>query len=148
LTPGSGALGGQTLAVSKNALHKEKAWNFIKWLTDEERQKRLFACGGYVPVHKAAYENVAQCSQLSGQQNDQETTELNTQELGDLATILKTVLSRARPRPDVPNYPGFSRAFHRYLHGAIVHNRPVKRDEFAKQLTACAGWSPPGEQCP
>ncbi|WUH97723.1 extracellular solute-binding protein [Spirillospora sp. NBC_00431] len=149
-TPGPGILGGQNLAVSRNSVHKKEAREFIEWITRPRQQLRLFACGGYVPVRTEVYANPEQCSKIPGQQpqSEPEQTELSDAELTKFARILRTAISQAGTRPDVPNYPGFSRAFHRRLHNSIVQGAAVDRRNFADYLTACAGWRPPGKDCP
>jgi multiple sugar transport system substrate-binding protein len=150
-TPGAGALGGRGLAIPKNALHKAEARQLIEFLTEPVQQRRLFACGGFVPVRVEAYRDVQACSQLTGERppDPRESADPLTQrQLRDLAGILTTAIGRSRQRPDVPYYPGFSRAFHRYLHEALVRGGSVDAGTLSGLLTACAGRTSPGRDCP
>ncbi|HEX6469246.1 MAG TPA: extracellular solute-binding protein [Streptosporangiaceae bacterium] len=149
--PGAGALGGQDLAIPKNALHKEEARRFIRFLTEPAQQRRLYACTGYVPVRVEAYRDVAACSQLTGERpaNPRESPDsLTARQLRGLSGILLRAIDRARQRPDVLYYPGFSRAFHRYLHDALTQRGVVDAGALSRLLTTCAGRTPPGAVCP
>ena len=53
---GSAVLGGQNLVIPKNALHKEEARRFVRFLTDPRRQCLLFTRSGYVPVRTEVYD--------------------------------------------------------------------------------------------
>jgi ABC-type glycerol-3-phosphate transport system substrate-binding protein len=147
---GIGTLGGQDLVIPKNSLHKSEAREFIRFLTQPDQQRLLFSCGGYVPTIAVAYKNVKSCSDLTGDRQ-QESAEggdpVSETELRELAGILQKALEHARLRPTVPYYPGFSRAFHSYLHDAITKRMVVDGSGLAARLTACAGWTPPGESC-
>lgn len=147
--PGAGALGGQDLAIPKNAPHKDDARRFIAFLTAPAQQQRLYACSGYVPVRIAAYQDIAACSQLTGERpaDPRESAEVNAGQLRDLASILTRAIDRARERPDVLNYPGFSRAFHRYLHDALTQRGDIEAAALSALLTACAGGTAP-TSCP
>jgi multiple sugar transport system substrate-binding protein len=149
--PGAGALGGQDLAIPKNALHKDEARQFIRFLTAPAQQRRLYACTGYVPVRVEAYRDTAACSQLTGERpaNPRESPDpLTAPQLRDLSGILIRAIGRARLRPDVLYYPGFSRAFHRYLHDALTQRGVVDAGALSRLLTTCAGRTPPGAICP
>jgi maltose-binding protein MalE len=150
-TPGAGALGGQGLAIPKTALHKDAARQLIAFLTRPDKQQRLFACGGYVPVRVEAYQNVETCSRLTGERSPdprESADPLSRGQLRSLAAILTSAIERARQRPDVLYYPGFSRAFHRYLHDALLQRGSIDAGTLSALLTACAGRAAPGRDCP
>jgi len=146
---GAGALGGQGLVIPHNSQHKQRARDLIRFLTDEQQQRQLFACGGYVPVRVDVYRGVQSCSQLPGQVATTESADPVSQgHLNVLASILTHALDNARLRPSVPYYPGFSRAFHRFLHDAILSNLVIKAPDLARRLTTCSGWTAPSPACP
>lgn len=152
--PGPGALGGQGLAIPTNALHKKEAGEFIRFLTELPRQQRLF-CSGSVPVIRQAYEqaNISACSQLAGrdQRNSPDVADpLTQQQLAQFAGVLEDALNHAKLRPDVPDYSGFSHAFHRYIHDAISQHIVISPNVLSGRLTSCAGEVPPNPEvgCP
>jgi multiple sugar transport system substrate-binding protein len=145
----SGALGGHSLVIPKNAHHKKEASELIKFLTSFNQQERGFACNSSVPVIKEAYEpdKIAACSKLSGQKQpnlpDDSDPVHRQQQLLELAKILKHALEDAQPRPAVPYYSGFSRTFHRYIHEMIDRDWTISGpSQLSEQLTACAGGIP------
>lgn len=148
-TPGPGALGGQSLAISKNTGNEAAARELIAFLTQKDQQQVLFACGGYVPVAKQAYQDLRPCSLLPGQQRAAEEDDpLDQRELRELAAILQKALARARTRPAAPDYPTFSRAFHRYLHDSITSRTAVDGRALVGRLTACSGAAASSPDCP
>ncbi|HZB29779.1 MAG TPA: extracellular solute-binding protein [Streptosporangiaceae bacterium] len=150
-TPGSGALGGHGLAIPKNALHKKEARELIAFLTEPVRQQQLFACGGYVPVRKEVYQNVKACSQVDRQvppDSPEVGDPVSQEQLQELAGILDAALERARLRPDVPYYPAFSRAFHRYLHDSLTQGTVIDAPTLADRLTDCSQPTSPQAACP
>jgi multiple sugar transport system substrate-binding protein len=148
--PGASALGGQGLAIPVHARNKRWAREFIRFLTEPEQQQYLFACSGYVPVRVEAYRNIKPCSELQHRSHPEVSDPLSREQLRELAALLERALDNARTRPDVPYYPGFSRAFHGLLHDWITGGRDP-RPFLADRLTACSGLSPPPpaiEACP
>nr|PZN38540.1 MAG: hypothetical protein DIU60_22770 [Actinomycetota bacterium] len=155
---GAAVLGGQNLVIPRNALHKEEAREFVRFLTDPRRQCLLFTRSGYVPVRTEVYDrnntSATACTELWGEPGEraddavEKADTADARDLRELAGVLDRALRNARPRPAVPDYPAFSRAFHRYLHNAIVGSETVSKPDLERLLTACAGWTPPRGQCP
>jgi multiple sugar transport system substrate-binding protein len=57
--PWPSVLGGHNLAVSTCSTRKRTARDFIRYLTGEKVQRKLFVDGGYAPVREALYTDKA-----------------------------------------------------------------------------------------
>jgi len=87
--PGPGALGGQNLAIAACSNDKATALALIEDLTDAKHQQELFETGGYPPTRRALYE----------------PERYRTEDLQELARVVKQALDTARLRPVRPGYP-------------------------------------------
>src|SRR5215208_2891813 len=103
---GGGCLGGWNMFINAASAHQNEAWQFIEFMTDEARQKRMAKTGSYLPTR----ENLYQDAQL-----------LNQAPILDLS---KEALKHARARPIHPHYLDMSEEmaerFHRSLRGAVT----------------------------
>jgi multiple sugar transport system substrate-binding protein len=93
--PWRSVLGGQDLAVDAQTPYPQAATELIEWLTGESSQTQLFMDGGFAPTREAVYHDP-----LVLDQN-------RSPFAGDLLAAVQSAVRR----PDVPNYPLFSRVF-------------------------------------
>ena len=143
--PGSGVLGGQSLAVAPHSPYKEEARRLIRALTGYDAQNRLFWCGGFAPVRAEVYDRRSPqtCDAQGSDDADGYVARLPPEEL----ETLRTAVEEARPRPNTPYYTEFSRVFQELLYcdlqpAALVTACPQKPgsapefpDDLEKRLT-------------
>ncbi|WP_155351701.1 extracellular solute-binding protein [Acrocarpospora pleiomorpha] len=157
--PGTGVLGGSNLAVAANSANPEEAREFIAFLTDDEIQKKLFACSGYTPVLKSVYASYARQPQtcqalLSGTSEPPPTDGLETTaaELQALAGAMHAALEAAEPRPAGAHYSLFSGAFRSCARALVLSRvaRLVDFDRWARALREAMSGRHVGERdaCP
>ncbi|RFS81076.1 extracellular solute-binding protein [Actinomadura spongiicola] len=107
--PGERVLGGQSLAIAAPLPddRARAARELITYLTDAPQQKRMFACGGLVPVRGDAYEpDAAACG---GTHRKRLVLHADPGKIRD-------AVRGARARPSSAYYPEFSRVLRRHLH--------------------------------
>jgi multiple sugar transport system substrate-binding protein len=84
--PGPSALGGANLAIATSSQNEETALAFIRYLTDQERQRMIFEDGGYPAVLASVYEDP------------------NVQRQQPYTLALRDSIKDARSRPSTPYY--------------------------------------------
>ncbi|WP_433269975.1 ABC transporter substrate-binding protein [Actinosynnema sp. CS-041913] len=114
--PGSGALGGWNVAVSRCSAHQATARKFIAFLTGDDSQRVLLERAGYPPTLHALYRE----PDLNGRQPH----------LG----VLRTAVENARNRPPSAHYDEVSRVIQRALHSAL--RNPASLDAELGRLDA------------
>ncbi|GAB1509709.1 hypothetical protein JCM33774_17500 [Actinophytocola sp. KF-1] len=113
--PGDSVLGGQNLAIAASTDKPKAAQAFIEFLTSAAGQLILFEVGGFAPTRDSAYANA-------------------TRPYKDL---LRSAVVDARPRPFLPNYTEFSKAFRKGIARAL-RNGGVLETDFPKELAKIA----------
>lgn len=90
--PGPSALGGQNLAISRNAANQGTALGFIKFMVREDNQQQLFGEGGFPSVLQSVYDDaeVRRAHPYTG--------------------LLRASVESARQRPRTPYAPWVSEA--------------------------------------
>jgi multiple sugar transport system substrate-binding protein len=103
---GRGCLGGWNMFINAASAHKNAAWQFIEFMTDEARQKRMARDGSYLPTREDL---------------DQDPPLLNQVPILKLS---KEALEHGRPRPIHPRYLDMSEEmaewFHLSLRGVVT----------------------------
>ncbi|MBT2213984.1 extracellular solute-binding protein [Actinomadura sp. NEAU-AAG7] len=101
--PGERVLGGQSLALAASLTGERAraARELVEYLTDRERQRRLFACGGWAPVREDAYQGPRACGS-QGAPNEEVVLHAE-------APVIRRAVASARPRPSSVYYPEVSR---------------------------------------
>ncbi|WP_242911227.1 extracellular solute-binding protein [Actinomadura terrae] len=107
--PGERVLGGQSLALAASLTGERAraARELVEYLTDAERQRLLFACGGWAPVREDAYRGSQAC--------DSQGTPNKEVVLHAEAPVIRAAVASARPRPSSVYYPEFSRVLQERL---------------------------------
>ena len=113
--PGDSVLGGQNLAIARSTDKPKAAQAFIEFLTSAASQLILFEAGGFAPTRDSAYANA-------------------TRPYKDL---LRGAVVEARPRPFLPYYTEFSKAFRKGITRAL-RNDGVLEPDFPKELAKIA----------
>ncbi len=119
---GYSCLGGWNLMMNDNVSSRKKdaAWTFIRYLTEEQQQKRRAVGGGFLPTRSALYDD----------------PELQRKAPG--IDLSRQAVRRARVRPVSPLYPDMSpriaTAFTRTLRGDMSARESVRRLE--RELTS------------
>jgi multiple sugar transport system substrate-binding protein len=110
-------LGGWQFAISRWSQHPDAAWEFVKFMTSFDSQKRLALNGGLAPTRIKVYD-------------DPQVKE----EMPHLKSFLPA-FKTARPRPMSPLYPMISSELQRFFSQAIAGSRPDIRN-LAKAASA------------
>ena len=119
---GYSCLGGWNLMINDNVSSREKdaAWTFIRYLTEQEQQKRRAVGGGFLPTRSALYDDPEVQKEAPGINRSREA------------------VRRARIRPVSPLYPEMSpriaTAFTRTLRGDMTAQQSAQRLE--QELTS------------
>jgi len=96
------AIGGWHLGVSRYSDVKEKAWEFVKFVTSYETQKKLMLNVGWTPGRKDVYEDADVIRELPH------------------AAILKNILETGASRPNVPYYTEVSEVIQRFVNNCLA----------------------------
>ncbi len=96
------ALGGWHIGISKYSDTKEKAWQFIKFITSYNAQKKMVLDIGWNPVRKDIYEDEELLKQIPR------------------LKILYQVFQNTSARPNVPYYPQASEIIQRYINNCLA----------------------------
>lgn len=108
--PTPSVLGGQNLAISAHTDKPRAAQALIEFLTSAQSQLILSGIGGFAPTRDSVYE------QLDGEHFDH----------------VRLALQKARPRPVIPFYTEFSRAFRNAVPTDVAEGDV--RDETTREL--------------
>ncbi|MHB2015494.1 MAG: ABC transporter substrate-binding protein [Candidatus Xenobia bacterium] len=98
-------LGGWNLMISKFSRHPEEAWEFVKYYTSYENQKRLFESATILPTRTAVYQDADVLKQWPV-----------------MADFYK-VMVHARPRPVTPYYSEVSDLLQSRVHAVLTGER-------------------------
>jgi multiple sugar transport system substrate-binding protein len=112
--PGPSALGGWNLGVSSCSTHRRTARDFIKFVTSEANQRKLFELGGFAPTVASVY-------------NDPEL-----RQRFPYIDLLQQSVQNSRIRPATLNSEDVSEAIQEYV-GQALHN-PLSVDAMAEKL--------------
>ena len=103
---GRGCLGGWNMFINAASAHKNAAWQFIEFMTDEARQKRMAREGSYLPTREDLYQDTQLLNQVP------------------ILKLSKEALEHSRPRPTHPRYLDMSEEmaewFHLSLRGVVT----------------------------
>ena len=117
LPGGSGALGGQNLAVSARSTHPRAARALVEFLTSDRSQQLLFERGGFAATRRIVY-------------TDPQVTS------SPLTAKLLDALDNADRRPAVPHYAQFSKAFRAAVLERLNSTAPLDEDRMRSDLEA------------
>jgi len=103
---GGSCLGGWNMFINAASAHQNEAWQFIDFMTDEARQKRMARAGSYLPTREALYQDQPLLNQVP------------------ILDLSNEALEHARARPIHPRYLDMSEEmaqwFHRSLTGVVT----------------------------
>ena len=103
---GRGCLGGWNMFINAASAHKNAAWQFVEFMTDEARQKRMARDGSYLPTREDLYQDPQLLNQVP------------------ILKLGKEALKHSRPRPIHPRYLDMSEEmaewFHLSLRGVVT----------------------------
>ncbi|QXJ20063.1 extracellular solute-binding protein [Actinomadura graeca] len=113
--PGERVLGGQSLAIAASLPdgRARAARDLLRYITDREQQRRLFACGGWASVRADVYRLGA--GDCAGQGTSHKRIVLHAD-----AQVIYQAVAGARPRPSSPYYPEFSRELRARVHAQLT----------------------------
>lgn len=118
--PGSSALGGWNLAVSRCSAHQQTAREFIAFYTGDENQRELFLHAGMAPTVRALYGDPDLRARLP------------------YLDVLGASVKAARNRPASAHYDQLSSVMQEYLHSAL--DSPTRTaavlDRLAEEMAA------------
>ena len=124
LPGGTGALGGQNLAVSATTDMPKASRALVEFLTDARSQQQLFQRGGLPATRSVVYKDPQVQSRLTD--------------------VLFTALTSARSRPVEPHYASFSRALRAEVDAYVVRDLGIVDGDLRDRLTAALdGREPP-----
>jgi multiple sugar transport system substrate-binding protein len=83
---GGGCVGGWNMFINAASAHQNEAWQFIEFMTDEARQKRMARAGSYLPTREDLYQDPQLLNQVP------------------ILDLSKEALKHARLRPLHPRY--------------------------------------------
>ena len=110
-------LGGWQFGISRWSRHKNKAWQFIRFITSYESQKLLALKASLAPTRRSVYNDVEVQARMP---------HLN---------VFLPVFEKARPRPLSPVYPMISQELQRFFSQAII-NRTSNLSDLADKTSA------------
>jgi multiple sugar transport system substrate-binding protein len=103
---GGGCIGGWNMFINAASAHQNEAWQFIEFMTDEARQKRMARAGSYLPTREDLYQDAQLLNQVP------------------ILQLSKEALEHARARPIHPRYLDMSEEmaqwFHLSLRGVVT----------------------------
>jgi len=99
---GGGCLGGWNMFINAASAHQNEAWQFIEFMTDEARQKRMARDGSYLPTHEDLYQDAQLLNQVP------------------ILKLSKEALEHGRPRPIHPRYLDMSEEMAQWFHLSLT----------------------------
>jgi multiple sugar transport system substrate-binding protein len=107
--PGASALGGHNTAMSAFSAHKATAFDFLKFLVNEEQQRWFVTQGSLAPSLQSLYDDPALVKKYP------------------YLPVLKTSILNAVPRPVSPFYPAVTKAVQDNSYAAIKGDKSVQQ---------------------
>jgi multiple sugar transport system substrate-binding protein len=107
--PGAPTLGGYNLAISSFAKNKASALDFIKFLTDNERQRQNLLATSEAPTLAALYDDAALKKQFP------------------YLPVLKQSLLNAKPRPVAVRYGDVTQAIQENAYAALTGTKTTEQ---------------------
>jgi trehalose/maltose transport system substrate-binding protein len=107
--PGASALGGHNTAMSAYSAHKATAFDFLKFLLDEQQQRWFVTQGSLAPSLQSLYDDPALVKKYP------------------YLPVLKTSILGAVPRPVSPFYPAVTKAVQDNSYAAIKGEKSVQQ---------------------
>ena len=95
---GGGCLGGWNMFINAASAHQNEAWQFIEFMTDEARQKRMARAGSYLPTREDLYQDPQLLNQVP------------------ILGLSSGALNNARARPIHPRYLDMSEEMAQWFH--------------------------------
>jgi multiple sugar transport system substrate-binding protein len=105
--PGASALGGHSEGISVYSKHKATAFDFLKFIEEDEQQKFFMQQGSLAPVVASIYDDPALVAKAP------------------YLPTLKTSIENAVPRPVTPYYPAVTSAIEDNAYAAIKGDKTV-----------------------
>ena len=103
---GGGCLGGWNMFINAASAHQNEAWQFIAFMTDEARQKRMARDGSYLPTREDLYQDAQLLNQVP------------------ILKLSEEALEHVKARPIHPRYLDMSEEmaqwFHLSLRGVVT----------------------------
>ncbi|WP_460497174.1 extracellular solute-binding protein [Glycomyces tarimensis] len=141
--PGSGLLGGQSLAVTAYSRYPVAAQRLAEFLTNGRSQQLLFERGGFGATREEPYEDAYIRGATPGASADQAAVEVPCVEPGAArgfpvagVRALEHGLEQAGQRPGVDRYNRFSEVFRDHVHTAFSSGEDVDPDRLQQELEA------------
>jgi multiple sugar transport system substrate-binding protein len=88
--------------INAASAHQNEAWQFIEFMTDEARQKRMARDGSYLPTHEDLYQDAQLLNQVP------------------ILKLSKEALEHGRPRPIHPRYLDMSEEMAQWFHLSLT----------------------------
>jgi multiple sugar transport system substrate-binding protein len=107
--PGASSLGGHNTAMSAYSAHKATAFDFLKFLLDEQQQRWFVTQGSLAPSLQSLYDDPALVKKYP------------------YLPVLKTSILSAVPRPVSPFYPAVTKAVQDNSYAAIKGEKSVQQ---------------------
>jgi trehalose/maltose transport system substrate-binding protein len=107
--PGASSLGGHNTAMSAYSAHKATAFDFLKFLLDEQQQRWFVTQGSLAPSLQSLYDDPALVKKYP------------------YLPVLKTSILSAVPRPVSPFYPAVTKAIQDNSYAAIKGEKSVQQ---------------------
>jgi multiple sugar transport system substrate-binding protein len=107
--PGASSLGGHNTAMSAYSAHKATAFDFLKFLLDEQQQRWFVTQGSLAPSLQSLYDDPALVKKYP------------------YLPVLKTSILGAVPRPVSPFYPAVTKAVQDNSYAAIKGEKSVQQ---------------------
>jgi multiple sugar transport system substrate-binding protein len=107
--PGASSLGGHNSAISAYSGHKATAFDFLKFLVNEENERWYATQGSLAPSLTALYDDPTLVSKLA------------------YLPVLKISIQNAVPRPVTPFYPAVTKAIEDNAYAAIKGDKTVQQ---------------------
>jgi multiple sugar transport system substrate-binding protein len=107
--PGASSLGGHNTAMSAYSAHKATAFDFLKFLLDEQQQRWFVTQGSLAPSLQSLYDDPALVKKYP------------------YLPVLKTSILSAVPRPVSPFYPAVTKAVQDNSYAAIKGEKNVQQ---------------------
>ncbi len=108
-------LGSWGLAITKSSIHQNEVAEVIKYLTNEDSQRKLYSEFGYTPTASKVFNDYA---------DSEENGILNN---------LRISLSASKPRPMVAAYAQISDILQRHLSAIFTDSKDVKKEIYKAQ---------------
>jgi len=107
--PGASSLGGHNSAMSSYSGHKATAYDFLKFLVNDENERWYATQGSLAPSLTALYDDQTLVSKLA------------------YLPVLKVSIQNAVPRPVTPFYPAVTKAIEDNAYAAIKGDKTVEQ---------------------